>query len=527
MAGYDSTIYDTPTFTGVQPNKIPTAPWTPPKTIEDYQNTPPPPPPSYAKGPGRWIGNQWVEDSVYPPGTGGYPAPGVTPDPIAFPPPTGTTGTTPSGAKPSLNPKDAASVDAYLAWMAKQPGINPSVINDPGYWRQKLLSGELGTDESYISQRMFQAEGAPAGSSGTGGLNLAGLNFGSLFDDPAAAQLMQLLTGRINQLTQPINDPNAAAAQAAIQNALMHLTNLPALAAPTPVAPLADNSGQVAAILKALEDQRTSTTGATQQYRDTIDTLVKQLSLPAFSDDQLAQLKTAAVDTLNHEHQQATENTVRQMGMRGVSPSSGLVQEAIKNVDQQYQQLKAQALQAQNTKEIDQINQRRQQLMQAASSGLEAAQGQANFEQNNILAQLNAMMNARNQDINVRGQSLQEQANLQNFLLNQRNQDLTQTTTGVTLAQALAQLSRDQRNEQNTNLNQAVQYAGIPVDLSAQRLSQALQVLGLGAGGTSPKDLLTALSQISQQAGLANQLGATQNAGLGDAVGRLLAGLHL
>jgi len=71
---------------------IPTAPPSPPKTIEDYQNTPPPPPPPNAKGPGRWIGNQWVSDAVYPPGTGGFPAPGSDIDPnfpVGLTPPKG------------------------------------------------------------------------------------------------------------------------------------------------------------------------------------------------------------------------------------------------------------------------------------------------------------------------------------------------------------------------------------------------------------------------------------------------------
>jgi hypothetical protein len=52
-----------------------------PTTVEDYQNTKPPPPPPDAKGPGRWVGNQWVSDAVYPPGTGGFPAPGAGIDP--------------------------------------------------------------------------------------------------------------------------------------------------------------------------------------------------------------------------------------------------------------------------------------------------------------------------------------------------------------------------------------------------------------------------------------------------------------
>lgn len=73
----------------------------------------------------------------------------------------------------TYNPKDPASVDAYIAYMQQQPGVNPSVINDPGYWRQKMLAdpnsgGGLGPDANYVKQKMMTPEGAPAGD-GQGG----------------------------------------------------------------------------------------------------------------------------------------------------------------------------------------------------------------------------------------------------------------------------------------------------------------------------------------------------------------------
>lgn len=514
---YDSTIYDAPTFTGAQTHGI----YTPPDTPDDPTNPAPPSTPGddFYKVP---------KSGVYTDTTGYIP-----------PPPPRTTSTTPTtpttpGTKPTLNTKDVSSVDAYLAYMGAQPGINPSVKNDPNYWRQKLLSGELGQDESYISQRMFQAEGAPA----AGGFDLGNFNLGNLFDDPAAAALMNILGLRMGQLTTPINDPNAALVSQSVRDALMHLqglqnTPVPALPTQTPVPALPSNQPQLDAIMQALEANRTAASGPTQQYRDTIASIVQQLSQPAFTDDQLAQLKTAAVDTLEHEHQQAVETTVRAMGQRGIPPSSGLVQEAVKNTNEHYQTLKAQALQAQNVEEIRQVNERRQQLLQAATSGLTAAQQDAAFSQNNIIAQLNALMGQRQQDIALRGQSVEEQNAAQNLLLNQRaqdinlrGQDIAQTTTGVTLAQALEQLSRSQRAEQNANLNQAVQYAGIPVDLSAQRLSQALQVLGLGAGSTSPANLLDALGKIAAQATSANSTSNAASAAMWQQIGNFFAGLN-
>jgi hypothetical protein len=83
-------------------------------------------------------------------------------------------GQQPAGQPPAYNSKDPASVDAYLDYMAQQPGVNPSVINDRNYWRQKMLAdpdtgGGLGPDANYVKQKMMTPEGAPAGSTGGGG----------------------------------------------------------------------------------------------------------------------------------------------------------------------------------------------------------------------------------------------------------------------------------------------------------------------------------------------------------------------
>lgn len=90
--------------------------------------------------------------------------------PGTTPPPPGTPGVTTPGTQPKGgNLKDPAYVDALIAWWAKQPGANPSLTNDPGYWRQQILSGHLGTDENFITGRFTQPEGAPAGGGGLPG----------------------------------------------------------------------------------------------------------------------------------------------------------------------------------------------------------------------------------------------------------------------------------------------------------------------------------------------------------------------
>lgn len=71
------------------------------------------------------------------------------------------------GTAPKVDRRDPASVRAYVAYWATQPGANPSLARDPGYWEQKILSGELGEDPSYYVSKFMLPEGPPAGSAGT------------------------------------------------------------------------------------------------------------------------------------------------------------------------------------------------------------------------------------------------------------------------------------------------------------------------------------------------------------------------
>lgn len=91
-----------------------------------------------------------------------------------------------SGAEPSYDPKDEKSVDAYISWMQQQPGVNPSVKNDPGYWKQKMMAdtnaGGLGPDANYVKQKMMTPEGAPAGAAGQGMQGPGGIVGGTLGD---------------------------------------------------------------------------------------------------------------------------------------------------------------------------------------------------------------------------------------------------------------------------------------------------------------------------------------------------------
>lgn len=83
---------------------------------------------------------------------GNYQGQGPTP-PAAG----GAASTQPTGG----NLSDPSYASQFVTWAASQPGVNPSVKNDPGYWIGRFTSGAFGNDQNYALSRMMQAEGAP------------------------------------------------------------------------------------------------------------------------------------------------------------------------------------------------------------------------------------------------------------------------------------------------------------------------------------------------------------------------------
>lgn len=77
-------------------------------------------------------------------------------------------GGSPSGGPPTLNTRDPASVNAFREYYGNMPGADPSLLSDPNYWNQKVMSGELGNDPSYIGQKM-QTAWTGSGQGGMGG----------------------------------------------------------------------------------------------------------------------------------------------------------------------------------------------------------------------------------------------------------------------------------------------------------------------------------------------------------------------
>lgn len=66
---------------------------------------------------------------------------------------------------------DDTQINAWLSSIAGQPGVNPSVANDPAYWNRRIKeTGGLGADNTdYWMGLALRPEGAPEGGGGGGG----------------------------------------------------------------------------------------------------------------------------------------------------------------------------------------------------------------------------------------------------------------------------------------------------------------------------------------------------------------------
>lgn len=132
--------------------------------------------------------------------------------------PGNTSGTRPTGG----NLSDPSYAARYVAWAATQPGVNPSVKNDPGYWIGRFTSGAFGNDQNYALQRMMQAEGAPesgaprASVSAPSAFAATGASAGQqqgLWNQDFVTKIRSLLMQRLSAAGQPVNenDPSISA----------------------------------------------------------------------------------------------------------------------------------------------------------------------------------------------------------------------------------------------------------------------------------------------------------------------------
>lgn len=125
------------------------------------------------------------------------------------PKPTTPAATNPTASAPTAKPaggnlQDPSYAGQMVAWAAAQPGADPSLKSDPGYWTQKINSGTFGTDESYIYNKMATAWKSGAPKSGVSPIQQA-----TLFSGQQNGQQSNMLQGLILQLLQQSASGNA------------------------------------------------------------------------------------------------------------------------------------------------------------------------------------------------------------------------------------------------------------------------------------------------------------------------------
>lgn len=198
---------------------------------------------------------------------------------------------------------DPAYVDNLIATWGARPGVNPSVRTDPNYWRQKILSGELGTDENYITGKFMTPEGAPAGSApsvaGTGpapGQFSAGTDGYS--NNPAYQALYSLANARIASLQQPQSFP------------------------------------QLDALMQQLQQQQAVNKQRAAALAGQWGSRVTELQQPLLTQPQVVQQHALASNNLLDSRDAAIANARASQAARGFAPTSGLAADRQRQIEE-------------------------------------------------------------------------------------------------------------------------------------------------------------------------------------------------
>lgn len=149
---------------------------------------------------------------------------------------------------------------------------------DWAYWGPKLTGPD---SEYYLTQKLPYADAL-------GGGGPVGAAAGSTFSDPATQQWEQLLRSMVDKLNQPVNNPDFG--------------------------PLTDYLRQYATKLQG----------------------------PAYTPAQMDLQQTQALDPLERQRQATHQQIIQRFAARGMSPDSGIVQKAISDADNQFNQMRTQ-----------------------------------------------------------------------------------------------------------------------------------------------------------------------------------------
>lgn len=130
--------------------------------------------------------------------------------------------------------------------------------------------------------------------------------------------------------------------------------------------------------------QKLSTPYQAPDYQSMIDSMnsyIKSLQGPAYTPAQQDVRQTQALDPQERNHQAARRQVIERMGAQGIPPSSGIVEKALENVDNQYATIRAntQSSLATNDMNVSRQNQQQAAALYPAMVGLENQQYQGNL----------------------------------------------------------------------------------------------------------------------------------------------------
>lgn len=260
---------------------------------------------------------------------------------------------------------------------------------------------------------------------------------GNQFNDPYSMLLEQILGGRINELFQPVSDA------------------------------MRQQYGE------AMQRRANALSAAEPQYQQLLDFLQKrfeELQGPGYTGAENEVLRTQALDPVERDRTAAKQRMTEQLAARGITPDSGIFQDAMRQVDQAFDGIRAQQQTGLASQELARREDRSQRAAQIGGTLVDIPQARAR-EQLDVFA-------------------------------------------------ALEGLSRSVRAEEEARRREAITYAGALADLPVQRLQLALQALGQGGNPDSMFRNLLGVAGLNQNAALMNQ---QQSAGLWSGLGSIAA----
>lgn len=241
------------------------------------------------------------------------------------------------------------------------------------------------------------------------------------YSDPYTKLLEQLLKGRIGQLGQGINDPN--------------------------------RQRNIDALNMRAEQLRSGNAQLSQQM-DYLQKRFTDLQGPGYTGAENEVIRTSALDPIEQDRTQAKRMLANQLAAKGHKPGSGVFEQAMLELDKQFNMLRG--------------------TTQTQIAGNEISRREG-----------------RNQRAEMISSELAR-------IPEERNREL------LDVMNAIDRLSALSRSEEDAYAREAIQYGGALSDLGPQRLQLAMQAAGMGGNPSSLGSLLTQIAGLNQNASAYN-----------------------